>query len=156
METLITKPKDIPQKLFAELIELVESGAQADSEGLADRLMNADLIALKVDNDKIVTTATLKNPANSYRNRVFRSAGVERDQEPYTKELGYIVTDPLHEGKKHCQHLLNEFMPYIKEHKIFATTRKPSMIHILSKYGFRRHGNIYKDDLNLLVYNGKE
>jgi len=44
--------------LLGQLLELIETGSQVDPEGLEERIMNAELIALLVGNDKIVTTAT--------------------------------------------------------------------------------------------------
>ena len=35
---------------------------------------------------------------------------------------------------------------------MYATTRKESMKHILSKFGFRQTGRIYNIDLSLLIY----
>lgn len=105
MTTIIDIPDNISKDLLGQLLELIETGSQVDPEGLEERIMNAELIALLVDNDKIVTTATLKNPLTSYRNKVFKSAGVDNDKENYKKEIGYIVTHPDYEGKKLCQQL---------------------------------------------------
>jgi predicted GNAT family N-acyltransferase len=156
MTTIIDIPNNISKDLLGQLLELIETGSQVDPEGLEERLMNADLIALLVDKDKIVTTATLKNPLTSYRNKVFKSAGVDSDKENYKKEIGYIVTHPDYEGQKLCQKLLSELVSKIDTQNIFATTRKPSMAHILTKYGFKKSGTTYNKDLDLLIYNGKK
>lgn len=156
MTTIIDIPKNISKDLLPKLLDLIETGSQVDPEGLEERIMNADLIAILVDNDKIVTTATLKNPLTSYRYKVFKSAGVDNEKENYKKELGYIVTHPDYEGQKLCQKLLSELVNKIGTHNIFATTRKQSMIHILNKYGFNKTGTTYNKDLHLLIYNGKK
>jgi len=156
MTTIIDIPENISKELFPKLLDLIETGSQVDPEGLDERIMNADLIAILVDNDKIVTTATLKNPLTSYRNKVFKSAGVDEEKENYQKEIGYIVTHPDYVGQKLCQKLLSELVTKIDTHNIFATTRKPSMVHILKKYGFNKIGTTYNKDLDLLIYNGKK
>lgn len=156
MTTIIDIPNNISKVLLGELLELIETGSQVDPEGLEERVMNAELIALLIVDDKIVTTATLKNPLTSYRNKVFKSAGVDYDKENYKKEIGYIVTHPDYEGRKLCQQLLKEFIPAVNTHNIFATTRKPSMAHILGKYGFTKSGITYNKDLNLFTYDGKK
>lgn len=92
----------------------------------------------------------------SYRNKVFKSAGVDNDQENYKKKIGYIVTHPDYEGKKLCQRLLNVFIPTVDRHNIFATTRKPSMAHILGKYGFKKSRITYNKGLDLFTYDGKK
>lgn len=156
MKTIIDTPNNIPADLFDQLLKLVEEGAQIDPDGLEERIMNADLIAILVDGSTIVSTATLKNPATSYRNKVFKSSKVEESKDLFEKELGYIVTNPDYEGQGHCQRLLIEFMPHIENYKIFATTRKEAMAHILTKLRFQKFGDIYKQDIQLLIYNGKE
>lgn len=156
MKTIIDKPSNIPADLFDQLLKLVEEGAQVDPDGLEERIINADLIAISVNGNAIVSMATLKNPAISYRDKVFKSANVGENKGLYEKELGYIVTNPDYEGQGHCQRLLNEFMPYIAAYKIFATTRKDAMAHILTKLGFQKFGDIFKNDLQLLIYSGKK
>jgi predicted acetyltransferase len=74
----------------------------------------------------------------------------------YEKELGYITTHPNYEGEGHCKDLLKTFFSKISSQSIFATTRKPAMVHILSKFGFQQTGNIYNKNLILLTYNGKK
>jgi predicted GNAT family N-acyltransferase len=152
MTTIIDTPDKISKALLGQLLDLVETGSQVDPEGLEERIMNAELIAVMVDNDKIVTTATLKNPLTSYRNKIFKSAGVDGDKENFKKEIGYIVTHPKYEGQKLCQKLLTEFMPHIDRNNIFATTRKPSMVHILTKFGFKKSGDTNEKELDLLTF----
>ena len=152
MKTIIDNPTKLSKELITQLLELIENGSQVDSNGLYDRIMRAELIAIRFDNNVIVTTATLKNPFDSYRKKVFTGAGIAIDTAAYNKELGYIVTNPKYEGKKHCQALLEAFMPVIAHTRIFATTRKSAMIHILSKYGFTIAGTSYNEDLQLLLY----
>lgn len=156
MTTIIDTPINISKKLFPGLLELIKTGTQVDPEGLEDRIMASDLIAFLLDNDKIVSTATLKNPLISYRNKVFKAADVDEEKENYIKEIGYIVTRQEYEGQKLCQQLLNKFIPCVDSHKIFATTRKPSIVHILGKYGFKKIGTTYNNDLDLLIYHGKK
>jgi hypothetical protein len=98
MTTIIDTPDKISKALFEQLLDLIENGSQVYPEGLEERIMTAELVALMIDNEKIVTTATLKNPLISYRNKVFKSAGVDNDKENFKKEIGYIVTHPKYEG----------------------------------------------------------
>jgi hypothetical protein len=82
---------------------------------------------------------------------VFKKAGIPDLAKDYSFELGYIITHPDFEGRGLCQKLLNEFMPRVSDRAIFATSRKPSMIHILGKHGFNKIGSVYDNDLNLLI-----
>ena len=83
MKTIIDKPSNIPADLFDQLLKLVEEGAQVDPDGLEERIINADLIAISVNGNAIVSMATLKNPAISYRDKVFKSANVGENKGLY-------------------------------------------------------------------------
>ena len=152
MEVIIEKPEHISTDLFEQLLKIIEEGCQVDPEGSDERIKIADLVAILLDGDIIVSTATLKNPATSYRNKVFKKANFGKFKEQYEKELGYIVTNPKYEGQGQCQRILSEFIPMLKEYKMFATTRKSAMEHVLIKFGFRKEGETYNKDLNLLLY----
>jgi hypothetical protein len=91
----------------------------------------------------------LKNPNLNYKSTVFKEAGASND-ELYPYELGYIATHSEYENRGYCKEVLSAFLFDI-EKPMYATTRKPSMIHILKKFGFVESGTVYKKDLVLLV-----
>lgn len=155
MEILIREPKDIIEEHFNQIIDLIVYGGQIKRYGLTKRILSADLVAYKLQGNKVICTATIKNPYTSYKEKVFSSAKVENSIS-YDKELGYIVTHSEFENKGHCKDLLSNFFPFIIQNSIYATTRKPSMIHILTKNGFTKVGIAYNKDLSLLIYNGKK
>lgn len=156
MTTIIDKPTTINKDLLKQLIGLIEKGDQVQRHFIERGIAMADLIALFVDNGEVHCTATLKNPLKSYRYDVFRSAKVSKFHTDKLQELGYIVTNPKYEGQKLCQSLLTEFFKTIGDRQMFATTRKPSMAHILKKFWFNKLGDTYKIDLDLFIYNGKK
>lgn len=147
---VITKPTEISEKHLQQIIDLVVTGGQIKHKGLREKFLRADLIAYQIQVNDIICTATLKNPNSSYRTKVFNSAKAEKSS-LYEKELGYIATHPDFEGQGHCKKLLKYFIPKISKHTIFATTRKPAMVHILEKFGFHQTGKIYNHDLKLLT-----
>ena len=142
--------------MLIQLIDLVEKGDQVQRHFIERGVEKAELIALLVDNSEIVSSATLKNPLKSYRDDVFQLAKVDNFNRDNLQELGYIITNPKYEGKKLCQTLLAEFFKTIGNKQMFATTRKPSMAHILKKMYFTKLGDTYKADLELLIYYGKK
>lgn len=152
MEFIINTPKDFKQEFLDQIFELVTEGAQVDMNGLRQRILAADLIAVAIEDKKVIATAMLKNPSNYYKHDVFKKAGVAEMADDFPKELGYIVTATGHEGKKVCQRLLIEFMPRINMHNIYATTRKASMRRILEKFDFLKEGNTYNTDLELFTF----
>jgi predicted GNAT family N-acyltransferase len=153
MEVIIKTPSEISEKEMNEIFDLIDQGSQipGDRATIFMRLKSAVLISFILDEGKIVSTATLKNPSDSYRKKVFKSANAESIVQMYKNELGYIVTAKNREGEKLCQKLLFVFFPLIAEYTIFATTRKQSMMHILGKFGFKVTGEKYNLDLSLLV-----
>ena len=156
MTTIINIPTNIDKDLLNQLIDLVETGDQVERHFVERGIQTADLIALLVDNGEIHCSATLKNPLKSYRDNVFQLANADKFNLDNLQELGYIITNPKYEGQKLCQTLLSEFFQNIGDRQMFATTRKPSMAHILKKVGFNKIGDTYKTDLELHFYNGKK
>lgn len=147
---MVIKPKDISKNILEQIIQLVLEGEQISHGQLRNNLLNADFIAYTEEDNLVKTTATLKNPFDSYRKRVYRESN-SNIQPTSQKELGYIATHKDSEGRGYCSRLLEEFKPYFVNEPLFATTRKQSMIHILKKFNFRIVGEPYKIDLNLLV-----
>lgn len=153
MNIIIDKPINISKEILLNLIGLIVTGGQVKKHHIKNGIETADLIAIMFDNDKIVTSATLKNPKASYKNKVFDQANFSVGKTSYKKELGYIITDPQYEGQKHCQELLESFISSISKEKIYATTRKPAMAHILCKFNFVKAGKPYNEDLELFLLN---
>jgi predicted GNAT family N-acyltransferase len=153
MKTIIDRPNNIDKDLLIQLVNLVEEGDQVQRHFIERGIETADFIALFVLNEVIVTSATLKNPLKSYKDSVFQLAKADKLNIDNLQELGYIITNPKYEGQKLCQRLLTEFFKIIGKKQMFATTRKPSMAHILTKFGFEKIGHAYKTDLELLTIN---
>lgn len=153
MEVIIKRPSEISEIEMAQILDLIEQGLQINGERavIAQRLRNAVFIGFISDEGRIVSTATLKNPADSYRGKVFASANAEDKVQLYNKELGYIVTAKDREGEKLCQKLLGTFFPFIAHFKIFATTCKDAMVHVRRKFGLSPVGKHYSGDLQLLT-----
>jgi hypothetical protein len=139
----IKTPDELTDDQFSQLLDLIESGDQIPNiKQVQVGLRNADKIGIIRRNNIIISTATIKNPADSYRRRVFNDAGVPELKENFGKELGYICTRSEHEGRKLCQQLLRILLDGAKN--IYATTRQASMVHILNKFGFVKSGHAFK------------
>lgn len=153
MEVIIKQPCEISQEELNQIVNLINQGSQiqGDAEEIKARINNSVFVSFIIDDGEIICTATLKNPAESYRKKVFDAAKFESHLSEYKHELGYIVTASGREGEKLCQKLLSAFFPLIAKYKMFATTRKESMIHILGKFDFLPVGVKYNTDLSLLA-----
>ena len=60
--TIITLPADINSDHLQQIIELVVKGEQVRRDGLKERILRADLIAYKLQDNMVICTATIKNP----------------------------------------------------------------------------------------------
>lgn len=147
----VIPPNMIESNQFDQIIKLILSGKQVNPIGLKERLLRCDLVAFKTYEEKVISTAALKNPSLTYMNKVF-ALSKTKTSICYEKELGYIATHSNFENQGHCQDLLKEFFRHIPDQFIFATTRKPAMVHILNKLGFKEVGKTYNKDLRLLLY----
>lgn len=152
MNIIIETPSNLNDEIKIRLIDLVEKGGQVQRHHIENGIQRAEKIALLINGKHIISSAALKNPLNSYRESVFSRAQAKNSMTSNLPELGYIVTAPEFEGNGYCTKLLNEFFKSINDKSMFATTRKPSMIHILKKLGFIEIGQAYGENLQLLLY----
>ncbi|HMJ71515.1 MAG TPA: DUF5677 domain-containing protein [Cyclobacteriaceae bacterium] len=145
----VKHPKEIEQSILDQIVNLVGKGGEVPKTGLIKKITESYLIAFKIVEEQVVSTATIKNPAGSYRSKVFNAANFKQPINNM-RELGYIVTHPNHTGRKYCQVVVKSLLEKGKE-PLYATSRNESMIHILEKLGFTVSGGVYKKDLRLLV-----
>jgi predicted GNAT family N-acyltransferase len=148
----IDKPTSFSGSLLDEVIKLIILGGQVKVADAKVGVHRSALVATMRLDGQLVATAGFKNPRQPYVERVFQEAKVAEQAVGYAHELGYIVTRPGFEGLGFCKQLLGGLFSRIADQPMFATTRKPEMIHILEKHGFSRCGEIYKTDLQLFVY----
>lgn len=151
-QIFIEHPSSFSTQLIKQVHDLIEDGGQIPSSYIKVGLHRASALGAIIKEGNVVATCCLKNPTNSYRDNVFTSAGVKDIKDTFSQELGYIVTHNAHEGQRFCQKLITEMLPLFNKKFIFATTRKPAMVHILKKFGFKPVGRTYKNDLILLVH----
>ena len=124
MSIIVTQPSEIKPSHLKQIIKLIKTGGEIkiSSDNLKKYLRRADLIAYELKQNKVICTATLKNPFNSYKAKVFTSAK-SKEKFNFEKELGYIATQADFEGKGHCSKLLKQFFEQISANSIYATTK---------------------------------
>ena len=152
LPVIIDKPLSLSSTLKDEAIDLIMTGGQVKFEDARVGVHRAALLAVYQIDNQIIATACFKNPRKTYVESVFRAAKVPELIGSFKQELGYIVTRKGFEGQHICQQLLKELFPQIKSYSMFATTRKSAMVHILERLGFEKCGEVYKQDLQLLVF----
>ena len=148
---IVKAPRDMDGGLRQQFIKLVTEGGQIQEAYVKVGLHRAELVGMIVSENTVIATCCLKNPTDSYKQGVFKSAMAPELPGSYPFELGYIATHPNYGGQGHCQTLLRSFMPLVQQKTMFSTTRKPEMVHILKKFGFIKTGQVYKRDLELYL-----
>jgi predicted GNAT family N-acyltransferase len=151
MPLLIIDREVLSPEMRDEFIAFIEMGGQVSRHFIKRGVNQAERIAIINEEDQLLSIAVVKQPLESYRNRVFEAAGVPDKAEDSPLELGYLYTKPEFNGRGYCTQLISELVPTFITRPIFATTRNTAVIHILKKFGFAPIGNVYNDDLNLLI-----
>lgn len=123
--------------------QLVRKGDQVKGEGLEMLIRQAKLLGFHYVDCKLAGVAGLKVPREKYKNRIFREAGLEHLSGHFHTELGWAVTRKEFEGSGIATSLIQKLLDQMKKEKIFSTSDKPSMQHILSKFGFAQSGHSY-------------
>ncbi len=153
-QIIIDRPANFASSVKAEICALVANGGQVNYNLVKVGVHRANIIATLVLDGQVISCACSKNPQIIYRVGVFEAAKIPEYADHYLNELGYIATREGYEGRKYCQRLLIELFNHISNQQMFATTRKPGMVHILNKLGFKKHGETYKGGLELMLYGG--
>ena len=135
---------------LTKFCELVRAGGEDESEGLERRVQQAkSLVFLKVDK-QIVGVAAIKQPRNTYRDRVFRSAGVREAACQFQLELGYIFVKPEYRGQRYSYVLSVLAMSQADRKAIYATTRQNNLLmkKTLERLEFRCVGDSWQSDID--------
>ena len=125
---------------------LVYQGEEVQKEGLEGRVKKAKALVLLRANDDLVGVAGLKVPAQSYRDRVLRSAGVRSAVPTFTFELGWVFVSEAHRGRGYAMVLSAAALTQNSRQATFATTRADNMAmqSALKHLGFHRFGDSWQ------------
>ena len=148
VESVILKPGLCTEHDFALFCKLVRQGGEVASLGLEVRVKAAKaLVFLRVDNSA-VGVAALKAPSATYRDGVFRNAGVPNSAAQFELELGWVFVLPEHRGRKYARVLSAAALSQAAGQPVFATTRLDNvpMQTTLEHLSLRRLGNSWRSD----------
>ena len=106
MKIKIIPPADLEEYNLKQIIDLIKAVGEVKSskDKLREYILRADLIAYGLVDNRVICTATLKNPFKSYNTKVFNNAEAKTNLK-FEKELGYIATHIDFEGKGYCSTL---------------------------------------------------
>jgi ribosomal protein S18 acetylase RimI-like enzyme len=141
-----------PPALFSEselrdFHSLVLEQGQVTRLGLQARIRGAKLLGFHYLGPRLVAVAGLKTPNESYKNQVFREAGVEHLSGQFHTELGWAVTRKEFQGRGIAARLIRKLLRQMKSKNVFATTASDNfhMQRLLARFGFTKTGHPYGD-----------
>lgn len=154
MEDYIKKYIELTSQEIKQIESLIIKGGEVDSKTLSERLSNTERISFFKENDKIISTASIKTPTDNYKTKTFIKSKTIRNNEDFLFELGYVSTDENFQGKKLASKLCDKLCKLYSNHNIFSTTRidNESMKSILAKNNFKETGKEFpnKEKSNFL------
>jgi GNAT superfamily N-acetyltransferase len=148
VDPMITKPAFCSKVDLQEFCKLVRQGDEVEAQGLEARVKRAKaLVFLRVDGE-LVGVAALKEPAQTYRDGVFRKAVVPGASTVFWFELGWVFVSPAHRRKGYSRVLSGAAISQSDREPLFATTRldNVAMQKVLEDLGLRRLGESWQSD----------
>lgn len=143
MECYTKKYFELTSNEIKQIKKLIIKGGEVDSKTLSDRLSNTELITFFIENDKIISTASIKRPTNNYKSKIFIKSQTNENNDDFLFDLGYVSTDENYQDQKLTSNLCFELQELYVKYYIFPTTRidNEPMKSILSKNNFKEIGN---------------
>lgn len=140
----VRKPHECPDTVIEEFVRIVEKAGEVGN-GVGQRVRRAAFLGMIYVSDQMVGTAAIKNPASTYRNKVFCRAGVGNIAEKYHFELGWIHILPEYRGNGYANTLVETTLRNLRHKGAFATTRESNsrMQRVLERVGFEGCGTHY-------------
>lgn len=151
--TQVNSPRNISDDLINKLVVLVAKGGEVAMDVVHRNIKNSSIIAWAESDNKPIAVGVLKNPVDSYRQKVFQSAGKPELANRYKLELGYIYVEP----EFRSQGLASDIVKQLSRANVYATTRENNskMNSILQNAGFTQTGNPYasaRGDYNIILW----
>jgi RimJ/RimL family protein N-acetyltransferase len=148
VDSVIKDPGSLNPSELRQFCEFVRRGDEVQSQGLEDRVKQAKALVLLQVNSELVGIAAIKQPLKTYRDGVFKKAGVPEAAEAFQLELGWVYVPPQHRRQGYSRVLSVAAMSQADRKPTFATTRldNVAMHRTLENLGFRRLGDSWRSD----------
>lgn len=142
---IIKSPSECSPAELELFTRLAREGNEVQSAGLMKRVVRAKALAFFVEDGNTIGIAALKRPYESYKAGVFAKAKATQESGQFPYELGWVVIDEKHQGRKLSRVLVEAVLSKCEGRHVFATsaTTRDRMHRTLSRFGFVRHGQEY-------------
>ena len=157
MQHIMTPFTDIPGTFsdadLQRFEELVIKGGEVGSAVLTDNIAHARILTVYRDESLIFGVAALKQPKESYREKIKDRSGVMLLKANYSYELGYIFLDDSLQGHRLSYPLVLAALGYADGAGIFATVRidNDKMRRTLKRAGFIAVGDSWKGNEERII-----
>jgi hypothetical protein len=143
---VIYRPTEATAERLSTFERMVREGGEVGTTGLSKRIRNAKIIVMLELEEALVGVSALKRPDTSYRDGIFKKAGVPQLAIQFFWELGWIYVPPKHRGKRYSYVLAAAALSQRENKPTFATTRldNVAMHRTLEDLRFRRLGDSWQ------------
>lgn len=156
----VNKPSTFASAEIEDFVALVLAGGEVVADGLKNRVLAAEHIALLREGNCLLGVAGLKRPSQNHRSEVAAHASATLAVQEFPFELGWVFVLPSARGRKLSLPLCEAVVNAAEGRGIFATSRVRNigMHKTLAKLGFTRTGTEWpsrqsRDMLALFIRN---
>jgi len=145
---VIIEPPLCTETEVAAFCNLVRQGDEVEGRRLEGRVKRAKALAFLYVDRQLVGVAALKQPAKTYRDGVFRKAGVPNAAKAFDLELGWVFVPETFRGRQYSRILSSAALSQNEQKPTFATTRADNipMQRTLEHLAFRRLGDSWRSE----------
>ncbi len=142
MECYTKKFAELSSKEINQIKKLIIEGGEVDTVTLDERFSKVERVSFYIENEEVVSTASIKKPTVNYRKNTFTKSKSNVNNEDFKFELGYISTNKDFTGQKLASKLCFKLCELYPKNYIFSTTKidNERMMSILAKNNFKETG----------------
>ncbi len=149
-QIITRQPSECAENELEAFVTVAAKGEEVERQDIKRGTTRAAVLLWIEGSGGPFAVAAMKTPFNSYRERVFRKAGVAEGHKKFTLELGYIYVDKSQRRNGHGPALVQKAIGLYGQQGIYATTRADNarMQEILKENGFSSIGSDYASERN--------
>ena len=143
-------PKECSSDELAAFVKIAAKGNEVEADDIKRGVERAAIVAWFESKSSMHAVAALKMPYDSYKERVFRKAGIPEESQKFGLELGYVYVEEAKRGNGYGAALVKRIIETSDKSPVYATTRSDNdaMQAILRKNGFASVGSAYTSERN--------
>ena len=137
------KPSKFVPSDKAAFVEFVAAAGEVDRAILPRLVDDAVALVMLFERDELIGTAATKTPYSAHRRGEFAKANAAENADAFPLELGWVVVHSEYRKRGHAPELVRAAVGLVADQGVYATTKTPRMLTILSECGFKSLGKPY-------------